>query len=91
MGVMNIYHMDIMDFITAKSKDEKRLNHFNLSVMVDDAFIEAVKNDDTIFLHHPVYDKDGKIENNPNNWIYSKEVKAVDIWNEVMKKAYNTG
>lgn len=91
MGVMNIYHMDIMDFITAKSKDEKRLNHFNLSVMVDDAFIEAIKNDGTIFLHHPVYDKDGKIENNPDNWIYSKEVKAVDIWNEVMKQAYNTG
>ena len=31
--------------------------------MIDDAFIEAVKNDKDIYLHHPVYNKEGKIEN----------------------------
>ena len=45
MGVMNVYDMDIETFINAKASDAAKLNHFNLSVMVDDDFIEAVKND----------------------------------------------
>ena len=66
MGVMNVYDMDIEIFINAKASNKDKLNHFNLSVMIDDAFIEAVKNDKDIYLHHPVYNKEGKIENNPS-------------------------
>ena len=44
MGIMNIYHPDIVQFITAKSSDSEKLKHFNLSVMVDDEFLAAVKN-----------------------------------------------
>ena len=32
MGVMNVYDIDIEDFINAKSYDEGKLNHFNVSV-----------------------------------------------------------
>ena len=91
MGVMNVYNMDILEFITAKSFDEGKLNHFNVSVMVDDEFMDAVKNNKTIFLHHPVYNNEGKIEKNPQNWIYSKEVNAKDIWEEIMRRAYDNG
>ena len=91
MGVMNVYNMDILDFINAKSYDEGKLNHFNVSVMVDDDFMNAVKNDETVFLHHPVYTEDGMIENNQDNWIYKKEVRAKDIWEQIMKKAYDNG
>lgn len=91
MGVMNVYNMDILEFITAKSYDEGKLNHFNVSVMVDDEFMDAVKNNKTIFLHHPVYSENGKIEKNPDNWKYKKEVNARDIWEEIMKRAYDNG
>ena len=91
MGVMNVYNMDIEDFITAKSYDEGKLNHFNVSVMVDDDFITAVRNDENVYLHYPVYNEDGKIEKNPDNWIYKKEVSAKEIWDLIMQRAYDNG
>ena len=91
MGVMNVYNMDVEDFIAAKSYDEGKLNHFNVSVMVDDDFITAVRNDEKIYLHYPVYNDEGKIEKNPNNWIYQKEVSAKEIWDSIMKRAYDNG
>ena len=91
MGVMCVYNMDIEDFITAKSYDEGKLNHFNVSVMVDDDFMTAVRNNENIFLHYPVYNNDGKIEKNPDNWIYKKEVSAKDIWDSIIKRAYDNG
>jgi ribonucleoside-diphosphate reductase alpha chain len=42
MGVLNISHPEIKDFITVKS-DLNKLNNFNISVMIPDAFIQAVK------------------------------------------------
>lgn len=91
MGILNIYHPDIEEFITAKSYEAGKLVHFNLSVMVDDAFINAVRKDEKIFLHFPVYDKDGYIENNPKKWTSKKEVSAKDLWNLITKKAYDNG
>ncbi len=91
MGVMNVYNMDILDFINAKSYDEGKLNHFNVSVMVDDDFMTAVRNGESIFLHYPVYDNNGKIEKNPDNWIYRKEVSARGIWEQIMQRAYDNG
>lgn len=91
MGVMNVYSMDIETFINAKATDAKKLEHFNLSVMVDDDFITAVKNDEDIYLHHPVYDENGRIENDESKWIYKKKISAKRIWDEIMKKAYDNG
>ena len=91
MGVMNVYNMDILEFITAKSFDEGKLNHFNVSVMVDDEFMDAVKNNKTVFLHHPVYNDEGKIEKDPKKWQYQKEVNAKDIWDQIMRRAYDNG
>ena len=91
MGVMNVYDMDIETFIDAKSYDDKKLNHFNLSVMIDDAFIGAVREDREIYLHHPVYNDEGKIENNTDNWIYKKKISARKIWDKIILKAYENG
>lgn len=91
MGVMNVYSMDIDNFINAKASDPNKLNHFNLSVMIDDDFVNAVKNDEDIYLHHPVYDENGYIENRKEKWIYKKKVSARKIWNEIMRKAYDNG
>lgn len=91
MGVMNVYNMDIEDFIAAKSYDKGKLNHFNVSVMVDNDFMTAVRNDEDIFLHYPVYNDDGSIEKNPDNWKYSKSVSAKHIWDLIMQRAYDNG
>lgn len=44
MFTMSVYHPDIMKFITAKTVEGK-ISNANISVMVDDAFMELVEND----------------------------------------------
>lgn len=91
MSVMSIYHPDIAEFITAKSKSADRLCHFNLSVMVDDAFLSAVKRNEEIALHFPVYDEQGRILRNPKDWRISKKTSARELWNLLTRNAYDNG
>jgi ribonucleoside-diphosphate reductase alpha chain len=44
MGTFDIAHPDVEDFIRAKREDG-RLRQFNLSLLISDAFIQAVKDD----------------------------------------------
>lgn len=44
MGTFDVGHPDVMDFIRAKREDG-RLRQFNLSLLVTDEFMDAVKND----------------------------------------------
>lgn len=90
MGILNIYHPDIELFIKAKSYDSNRLNHFNLSVMVDDDFYEAVRKHEKIWLHFPVYDEKGYIIKDESKWKIKKEVDANELWDLIMRKAYDT-
>lgn len=91
MGVMSVYSMDIETFINAKAEDAEKLEHFNLSVMVDDNFITAVREDKNVWLHHPVYNEIGQIETDSSKWLYRKEVPAKEIWDKIMKRAYENG
>ncbi len=45
MGCLRVDHPDIMEFITAKANSSS-LTQFNISVLVTDKFMEAVKNDE---------------------------------------------
>ena len=74
MATMRCDHPDIEDFIGAKA-DAARLRMFNLSVLVTDDFMEAVKSDgswDLVF--------DGKVY---------RTVQARDLWNRVMRATYD--
>ncbi|MBF9049103.1 adenosylcobalamin-dependent ribonucleoside-diphosphate reductase [Roseobacter sp. HKCCD9010] len=74
MATMRCDHPDIEDFITAKS-DPARLRMFNVSVLVTDPFMEAVKADtswDLVF--------DGKVYHT---------VEARDLWNKIMQSTYD--
>lgn len=74
MATMRCDHPDIEDFITAKS-DAARLRMFNVSVLVTDPFMEAVKADKSWEL---VFD--GKVY---------RTVNARDLWNKIMQSTYD--
>ena len=92
MAVLSVYHPDIEEFITAKSKDPNRLQHFNLSVMVDDTFMITVDRDRSIKLHWPIYDEYGNVLHEKDwNPQFTKEVNAKELWDKIMRYAYDTG
>jgi ribonucleoside-diphosphate reductase alpha chain len=73
MATMRCDHPDIEDFITAKS-DAARLRMFNVSVLITDPFMDAVKADkpwDLVF--------DGEV---------FKSVQARDLWDAIMQSTY---
>ena len=73
MATMRCDHPDILDFITAK-RDPARLRMFNVSVLVTDAFMDAVKSDeqwDLLF--------EGEV---------FKTMKAVDLWDQIMSSTF---
>ena len=74
MATMRCDHPDVEDFITAKS-DPARLRMFNMSVLITDAFMEAVKADgswDLVF--------GGKVY---------RTVQARDLWNGIMRATFD--
>lgn len=91
MGCLCIYHPDIYEFLESKSWEEGKLTHFNLSVLVDDDFMNAVKNDDEIYLRFPCMTQEGKMIKNEKKWKIKRKIKAKDLWDKIMIKAYNTG
>ena len=74
MATMRCDHPDIEHFITAKS-DSARLRMFNLSVLVTDDFMEAVK-------------ADGPWELKFGDKVYHT-LQARDLWNKIMKSTYD--
>lgn len=91
MGCLSIRHPDIRDFIYSKSKDASSLNYFNISVMVDNDFLHAVENDEETWLHWPVYDKEFNIITDESKWQVKEKIRAKDLWDEIMKLAYDNG
>ncbi len=74
MATMRCDHPDIEDFIAAKA-DPARLRNFNVSVLVTDPFMAAVKADgpwDLVF--------DGRV---------FRTVQARDLWNRIMRATYD--
>ncbi len=57
MVTMGIWHPDIIEFIEAK-QEPGRLHKFNMSVLITDEFMEAVKNDDKWALRFPDYENE---------------------------------
>ncbi len=74
MATMRCDHPDIEDFIEVK-RDPARLRMFNLSVLITDAFMEALENDapwDLVF--------DGKVY---------RTIRARDLWDRIMRSTYD--
>ena len=74
MATMRCDHPDIEDFITAKA-DPARLRNFNVSVLVTDAFMAAVK-------------VGGEWDLTFGDKVY-KTIDARDLWDRIMRATYD--
>jgi ribonucleoside-diphosphate reductase alpha chain len=73
MATMRCDHPDVEDFIAAK-QDPARLRMFNMSVLITDPFMDAVK-------------ANGAWDLMFNGKVY-RTVQARDLWNRIMKATY---
>ncbi len=78
MGVLRFDHPDIEEFITSKSEGGP-LSNFNISVAVEDGFMEAVEEGQEYELI------------NPRTGSVVEEVEARDIWNKIIENAWESG
>ncbi|MCP8305056.1 MAG: ribonucleotide-diphosphate reductase subunit alpha [archaeon] len=78
MGILRVDHPDIMEFITAKSR-EGFLTNFNLSVAITDDFMKALEKDEEYDLV------------NPRSGRPVKRLKASSIFSLMVTMAWSTG
>ena len=78
MGMLNSNHPDIEEFINCKT-EEGKLTNFNISVAIDDKFMEAIQSDSDYDL---ISSADGRVV---------KTVKARELWNSICESAWKRG
>lgn len=77
---MDIKHPDIEKFITMKN-DLKKVTGANVSIKISDEFMNSVKEDKDFILSYPIESK---------NPIFTKIVKAKNVWNMIIESATKT-
>ncbi|HLT34518.1 MAG TPA: adenosylcobalamin-dependent ribonucleoside-diphosphate reductase, partial [Aquaticitalea sp.] len=78
MGILNVDHPDIIEFIHSKST-KKVIENFNISVGISDAFMEAVINDSDWQLI------------NPRTKGVDTVLRAKSLWEMIITQAWETG
>jgi ribonucleotide reductase alpha subunit len=103
MGVLGIWHPEIIKFINSK-QDLTKMNNMNISVLINDKFIKAVIKDKNWKLEFPniekvgseIYDKewDGNIYTWKDKKLPTKTyqtINARELWNMIIDCAWQTG
>ena len=78
MGILHYNHPDILSFIDMK-KTPGTMENFNISVTIDNKFMQAVKNNEEYELINP-----------KNNEVTGK-LNAKEVWEKLIKGAWETG
>ena len=78
MGILRCDHPDIVEFITAKDREDF-LTNFNISVAVTDEFMQAVEDDQVYFLR------------NPRSGVVTGSLHARDVFRLIVTQAWRTG
>lgn len=100
MGTISDSHPDLLHFVRAKQK-KGVLEQFNISVLVSDAFMQAIEDDDEWALYFPVPPVDPPEFNTASNqigdtidvstpetqYVYSVH-RARDLWEEITRNTY---
>jgi len=96
MGVLRCDHPDVEGFVQAKA-DAHELRHFNVSVMVSDAFMQAVKDDTDWPLIFPDSTPSTSDDIVMRAWSGSakpvacrvyRRVNARELWGKIIRSAY---
>ena len=92
MGVLRIDHPDVLEFITAK-RTPGRWSNFNVSVGVNDAFMQILREGGTWELVHRARPGAALIEAGAHQrddglWVY-RSIAATQLWDTVMRSAYD--
>jgi ribonucleoside-diphosphate reductase alpha chain len=92
MGVLRIDHPDVLDFIGAK-RTPGRWNNFNVSVGVQDAFMQALAADQPWDLVHRAPPGQALLVQGAHQradglWVY-RTLPARELWDTVMRSAYD--
>ena len=77
---VSINHPDAEDFIDAKMEQGK-VTGANVSVRIDDAFMNAVKNDSSYTQKYPIFSQNPK---------YSKDIEANKLWKKIVHNAWKS-
>jgi len=89
MAIMSVYHPDIEEFISCKTK-EGDIHNFNISVGADSNFMKAVKNDEFINLTWPLdcnrY-QEGQLDENGEG----KFIRAKGLFTKLIEGAWKNG
>jgi ribonucleoside-diphosphate reductase alpha chain len=78
MGLLRVDHPDIEKFIEAKLQTD-RLNNFNISVLIPDAFMEALENNSDYDLI------------NPHTGLKTKSLSAQAVFDKIVDSAWRSG
>ena len=77
---VSIKHPDSEDFIDAKM-DEGKVTGANVSVKIDDEFMQAVRSKTTYHQKYPI---------ESTNPIYTKDIEAVKLWEKIVFNAWKS-
>ena len=87
MGILRVDHPDVLEFLAAK-QDPRELRNFNLSVSVDDAFLDRLSStpDEPHEVRHPQTGERSRLEREDGTpWTVR------EIWRELARHAHATG
>lgn len=97
MITIDCRHPDVLEFVNIK-KDRTAVTGANISVMLRDDFMQAVKEDKDYILRFPCYaeipnyvvdyDKLLEIDTQEHGIIYIKKVRAKDIYDSIVENAW---
>lgn len=92
MGVLNINHPDVLEFVKAK-RTPGRWNNFNVSVMVTNEFMELKNAGKVVELIHKAKPsekqfEEGAYQRDDGLYVY-KTIDAQELWDIIMKSNYD--
>ncbi len=80
MLTLSVRHPDVEDFVDAKT-DTTKITGANVSLRIDDEFMEAVRNDRSYCLQFPV---------EADRPLFQKEISARDLWKKITRNAWKS-
>ena len=86
MGILNVDHPDILEFLRCKTDDGK-ISNFNISVGITDAFMQAVERDAEYDLINP---RTGKVHRDTQTNAPAR-LPAREVWSKLVEGAWLNG